>query len=288
MKWHDTQAIVSMVFASVGILLTLSVLWIVARYNDTPVIKASTRELLYFILAGLILSYCTTFVLIARPTTATCYLSRILPGISFSLIYGALVTKTNRIARILAGSKKKIMTRKPRFLSTTAQIIITCLLNAIEVSIIAAMLIVEPADAEPDYRQVKRVKLICNTTSRGVIVPLGFDAVLICLCTIYAIRTRNLPENFNEAKFIGFTMYTTCVVWIGFVSIYFGSDNKVTAMCIAMSLSAYVALVLLFLPKVYIILCKPEKNHRSAFTTSKDIRCHIGPGRQSSSKGTEQ
>jgi hypothetical protein len=52
---------------------------------------------------------------------------------------------------------------------------------------------------------------------------------------LYAIKTRNVPENFNEAKFIGFAMYTTCVIWIAFVPIYFGSDSKVR---ISPSLSA--------------------------------------------------
>ena len=34
-----------------------------------------------------------------------------------------------------------------------------------------------------------------------------------------------VPENFNEAKFIGFTMYTTCIIWLAFIPIYFGTGN---------------------------------------------------------------
>ena len=79
------------------------------KHNNTPVVKASTRELSYIILIGICISYITSFPLVAKPSLLTCYLTRILPGLSFSLIYGGLVTKTNRIARILAGSKKKIM-----------------------------------------------------------------------------------------------------------------------------------------------------------------------------------
>ena len=275
-EWSDTEALVGMALAVIGIIATLWISLVFMRHNNTAVVKASTRELTYFILLGIAISYGTTFPLVAKPSLLTCYLTRILPGFSFSLIYGALVTKTNRIARILAGSKKKIMTRKPRFMSASAQVVITCIIIGIECAIITVMLILEPADSNLTYPSKTRVKLTCNATTMGIIVPLGFDIFLIILCTLYAIKTRNLPENFNEAKFIGFTMYTTCVIWAAFVPIYFGSDNKVITMCLAITLSATVALVLLFFPKVYIIICKPEKNNRSAFTTSKDVRCHIG------------
>lgn len=96
------------------------------------------------------------------------------------------------------------------------------------------------------------------------------------MCTVYAFKTRNVPENFNEAKFIGFTMYTTLVIWIAFVVIYLSSDHKVTTLCLCISFSALFALFLLFFPRCYIILFKPEKNNRSYFTTIKNVRCHIG------------
>lgn len=96
------------------------------------------------------------------------------------------------------------------------------------------------------------------------------------MCTLYAFKTRNVPENFNEAKFIGFTMYTTLVIWIAFVVIYLSSDHKVTTLSLCISFSALFALFLLFFPRCYIILFKPEKNNRSYFTTIKNVRCHIG------------
>ena len=49
--------------------------------------------------------------------------------------------------------------------------------------------------------------------------------VLIVLCTIYAFKTRKIPENFNEAKHIGFAMYSTCIVWLAFIPIFFGTNN---------------------------------------------------------------
>lgn len=256
LRWTNIEAVIAACFAALGIcaMAFTSVVFII--FNNTPVVKSTTRELSYIILVGIFLCYAATFVIIQRPTQVTCYLLRIGPGVAFAMMYGALLTKTNRIARILAGSKKRILTKKPRFLTTTAQLVITALLVGLELSIITAMLIYEPPDIRYDYSRARRVLLLCNTTSLGILAPLGFDFFLICLCTLYAVKTRSLPQNFNEAKFIGFTMYTTCIIWLAFLTIYFGSDSQSITMCFSFSLSATVALILLFFPKLYIILFK--------------------------------
>ncbi|KAM9452643.1 metabotropic glutamate receptor 5-like [Salvelinus alpinus] len=196
--------------------------------------------------------------------------------------YSALVTKTNRIARILAGSKKKICTKKPRFMSACAQLIIASLLILLQLGIIVALFLMEPPQVIHDYPSIRQVNLICYTTNLGVVAPLGYNGLLIMSCTFYAFKTRNVPANFNEAKYIAFTMYTTCIIWLAFVPIYFGSNYKIITMCFSVSLSATVALCCMFAPKVYIILAKPERNVRSAFTTSTVVRMHVGDGKSSS------
>ena len=121
-----------------------------------------------------------------------------------------------------------------------------------------------------------KAQLECYDSLLTVLGPLGYNIFLVVLCTVYAIKTRNFPENFNEAKFIGFSMYTTCVIWAAFIPLYFGSGHKVITLCLSTSFSATVLLLFLFLPKVYIIVFKPENNQRSAFVTSKELRYHFG------------
>nr|CAD7438879.1 unnamed protein product [Timema bartmani] len=121
-QWSDSQAIVAIFFSCLGFMSTFSAGAVFIRHNNTPVVKSSTRELSYLILAGMTLSHAATFPILARPTWFTCLLSRLLPGLSFAMIYASLLTKTNRIARILAGSKKRFPTRKPRFMSAAAQV----------------------------------------------------------------------------------------------------------------------------------------------------------------------
>ncbi|KAF7206511.1 metabotropic glutamate receptor 5-like [Nothobranchius furzeri] len=284
-RWGDPEPIAAVVFACLGLLATLFVTSVFIKFWDTPVVKSSSRELCYIILAGICFGYLCTFSLIAKPHIIYCYLQRLGIGLSPAMSYSALVTKTNRIARILAGSKKKICTKKPRFMSACAQLVIAFLLILLQLGIIVALLIIEPPDVIHDYPSIREVHLICNLTTLGVVAPLGYNGLLILSCTFYAFKTRNVPANFNEAKYIAFTMYTTCIIWLAFVPIYFGSNYKIITMCFSVSLSATVALCCMFVPKVYIMLVKPEKNVRSAFTTSTVVRMHVGDAKKAAKTG---
>ncbi|XP_069002437.1 glutamate receptor, metabotropic 5a [Embiotoca jacksoni] len=284
-RWGDPEPIAAVVFACLGLLATLFVTSVFIKFWDTPVVKSSSRELCYIILAGICLGYVCTFSLIAKPHIVYCYLQRLGIGLSPAMSYSALVTKTNRIARILAGSKKKICTKKPRFMSACAQLVIAFLLILLQLGIIVALLIIEPPQVIYDYPSIREVHLICNLTTLGVVAPLGYNGLLILSCTFYAFKTRNVPANFNEAKYIAFTMYTTCIIWLAFVPIYFGSNYKIITMCFSVSLSATVALCCMFVPKVYIMLAKPEKNVRSAFTTSTVVRMHVGDAKKAAKSG---
>ncbi|KAK7132936.1 hypothetical protein R3I94_014981 [Phoxinus phoxinus] len=279
LEWSSVESIIAVVFSCLGILVTLFVTFIFFQYRDTPVVKSSSRELCYIILAGIFLGYICPFTLIARPTVFSCYLQRLLVGLSSSMCYSALVTKTNRIARILAGSKKKICTKKPRFMSAWAQLVIAFMLISLQLAVEVTLIVLEPPEPVKSYPSIREVFLICNTSNVGVVAPLGYNGLLIMSCTYYAFKTRNVPANFNEAKYIAFTMYTTCIIWLAFVPIYFGSNYKIITTSFSVSLSVTVALGCMFTPKMYIIISKPERNVRSAFTTSDVVRMHVGDGK---------
>lgn len=184
--WQSLEALIAIGIAVFGLILTLATAIVFIRHNDTPVVKSSTRELSYMILFAMLLSYLNTFFLVAKPTKIGCFVTRILPGFAFAMIYGALVTKTNRIARILAGSKKKIITRRPRFMSATSQVAITWIIVLLECLIIAFMLLREPADKMLDFPSDEKVVLVCNTTTMGIIGKNLF----LCVSTRLRVRAR--------------------------------------------------------------------------------------------------
>ncbi|XP_005796968.1 metabotropic glutamate receptor 2-like isoform X1 [Xiphophorus maculatus] len=263
-RWEDAWAIVPVTISCLGILCTLAVVGIFVKNNETPVVKASGRELSYILLMGVLMCYSMTFIYIAKPSTTVCTLRRLTLGTSFAVCYSALLTKTNRIARIFNNVRDGA--QRLRFISPGSQVAICCVLISCQLLVALTWLLVEfpgiRKEISPDRRNV--VTLKCNCKDSSMLVSLSYNCILIVLCTVYAFKTRKCPENFNEAKFIGFTMYTTCIIWLAFQPIFFvtASDYRVqtTTMCISVSLSGSVVLGCLFFPKVHIILFHPQKN----------------------------
>uniref|UniRef100_K7FZD7 Metabotropic glutamate receptor 2 n=1 Tax=Pelodiscus sinensis TaxID=13735 RepID=K7FZD7_PELSI len=270
-RWKDVWAIGPVTISCLGFLSTLFVFGVFVKHNDTPIVKASGRELCYILLTGVLLCYSMTFIFIAKPSTEVCTLRRLGLGTSFAVCYSALLTKTNRIARIFSGVKEGV--QRPRFISPTSQVVICMALISCQLVIVVIWLLVETPgtgkETEPDKRYI--VTLKCNNRDSSMLISLTYNVLLIILCTVYAFKTRKCPENFNEAKFIGFTMYTTCIIWLAFLPIFYvtSSDYRVqtTTMCISVSLSGTVVLGCLFTPKLHVILFQPQKNvtsHRVA------------------------
>ncbi|KAH8376012.1 hypothetical protein KR093_004800, partial [Drosophila rubida] len=264
MRWNSLFAIVPMVVALIGITMTIIVIVLFAKNHDTPLVRASGRELSYTLLFGILVCYCNTLALIAKPTIGSCVLQRFGIGVGFSIIYSALLTKTNRISRIFHSASKSA--QRLKYISPQSQVVITASLIAIQVLITMIWMIVEPPGTRFYYPDRTEVILKCKIQDMSFLFSQLYNMILITICTVYAIKTRKIPENFNESKFIGFTMYTTCIIWLAFVPIYFGTGNsyeiQITTLCISISLSASVALVCLYSPKVYILVFHPDKNVR--------------------------
>ena len=218
-------AIVPIVFALLGLLATLFVIVIFIRFNDTPVIKASGRELCYVLLVGIVCCYLMTFVLVAKPSKATCGLLRLGLGLSLSLCYAALFTKTNRISRIF-NRGVKAMVKRPSYTSPRSQLIICFCLVSVQVIAAITWLGMDFPDTKIVFPDRETALLRCRTTNVAIVLSLLYNMILILMCTVYALKTRKIPENFNEAKYIAFTMYSTCIVWLAFIPIFIGTNKN--------------------------------------------------------------
>uniref|UniRef100_A0A8C2E2G2 Glutamate receptor, metabotropic 8b n=1 Tax=Cyprinus carpio TaxID=7962 RepID=A0A8C2E2G2_CYPCA len=272
LEWHSPWAVAPIFIAILGILATTFVVVTFVRHNDTPIVRASGREMSYVLLTGIFLCYVTTFPMIAAPGLAVCSFRRIFLGLGMCFSYAALLTKTNRIHRIFEQGKRSVAA--PRFISPASQLVITFSLISVQLMGVFVWFVTDPPHTIVDYGEQRtqdpenaRGVLKCDISDLSLICSLGYSILLMVTCTVYAIKTRGVPETFNEAKPIGFTMYTTCIIWLAFIPIFFGTAQSAERMYIqtatltvSLSLSASVSLGMLYMPKVYIIILHPEQN----------------------------
>ena len=86
------------------------------------------------------------------------------------------------------------------------------------------------------------------------------------LCVFSSFKIRNIPENLGEAKRIAFSMYIFMFSLLVYHPIEFSVDGwYVTVVdCVTTVLTSYGFLCCIFLPKVYIIILRPELNNSGA------------------------
>uniref|UniRef100_A0A0A9YU67 Metabotropic glutamate receptor 8 n=1 Tax=Lygus hesperus TaxID=30085 RepID=A0A0A9YU67_LYGHE len=283
LKIESAWAISAMAISSLGILVTVFVISVFMRHSETPVVKAAGRELCYVLLTGILLCYLITFALVLRPSNFVCGLQRFGAGFCFTVVYAALLTKTNRISRIFNAGKRTA--KRPSFINPKSQLLISGALASVQVLINIVWMIVSPPKAIHYYPSREDNLLVCRSyVDASYMIAFGYPILLIVICTVYAILTRNIPEAFNESKHIVFTMYTTCVIWLAFVPLFFVTGNhmplRITSMSVAISLSASVTIGCLFSPKLYIILIRPERNVRQSMMPASRYSGTVKSGKE--------
>ena len=212
----------SILLSSIGLLMTIYTIIIFIRFSETPVIKASSRELSYFLLFGICLCHLCAWPLVFKPHIITCLFIRIGVGLSLTICLAALLTKTNRLARIF--NNKQRLTQ-PSCLSPRSQLGICASIVSVQlIGVLVWIFLSPPAvklKSELKHNQ-KRLILVCQTDNEYIACSLIYNMILVISCTLYAIKTRHIPENFNEAKHIGFAMYSICIIWLAFIPIFVG------------------------------------------------------------------
>ena len=225
MDWSSAYSIVPAYLAGIGVVVTIFVIVTFIRNIRTPIVMASGRELSFTLLSGFLICFAMTFVLLAKPSPIICAVQRFGLTFGFAVTYSSLLTKTNRISRIFDSAR--LSAKRPPCISPRSQVIIAFLLISFQVILNILWLIVEPPETHVTSTAERSELLVlkCRFSNEYFMLSLIYSIFLIGVCTLYAVKTRNIPENFNESKFIGFTMYTTCIIWLAFVPIYFSTSH---------------------------------------------------------------
>uniref|UniRef100_A0A3P8VXR5 G-protein coupled receptors family 3 profile domain-containing protein n=1 Tax=Cynoglossus semilaevis TaxID=244447 RepID=A0A3P8VXR5_CYNSE len=262
LTYNEPMGIVITVLSLLGASLCLITMVIFIKNNQTPVIKASNAQLSCFLLLSLVLCFLSPLTFIVTPTVWTCMLRHTAFGLTFAVCISCVLGKT--IVVVLAFKATTPGSKVARQFGPKQQRIIVCACTFIQVVIIILWLTLNPPYPDMVFQHsTKKILLECNTGSEAAFYAvLSYIGFLAVICLVLAFIARKLPDNFNEAKFITFSLLIFCAVWISFIPAYVSSPGKFTTAVetFAILSSAFGLFICIFAPKCYIILIKPERN----------------------------
>ena len=277
LDFTNPWSILIMITSVIGLILLFSMVIILGVNWNTPVIRASGRESMVIIVIGTAISFIVAFIYIAPPSLEICTLQRICLWLGFGLVFSSLTVKVIRIARIFVFQTSSYVNLK--CISTHYIILQTILLFMIQVVIILVSLLARfPAvvktlrlDAS-DRNHLPEIVITCTADHEvGLVISIVYETALVVTSAVLATLSFKSPSNFNEAKSICCAAFGLLIIWICFFPTYFALQNQQelqnAAIAGTVNLTAYVVLLCLFGPRMFIILYwkkKDSSGHQSS------------------------
>ncbi|XP_054868311.1 extracellular calcium-sensing receptor [Amphiprion ocellaris] len=270
LSFYETMGIILVALTVLGVVLTAIIFIVFHRFRSTPIVKANNSEISFLLLLSLKLCFLCSLVFIGQPSLWTCRLRQAAFGISFVLCLSCLLVKT--IVVLLAFRANSPGSRSLKLFGPSQQRTLILCTTAPQICLCAGWLLGAPPFPfrNPTY-QASTGKIIVECKEPwppGFYLVLGYIGLLAFICLLLAFLGRKLPDTFNEARLITFSMLIFWAVWISFIPAYVSSPGKfsVAVEIFAILASSFGLLLCIFLPKCYIILMRPERNVKKGIT----------------------
>ncbi|XP_078521622.1 vomeronasal type-2 receptor 26-like [Lissotriton helveticus] len=262
LSYQEPLGIVLTTISLLCSLLSLCIVMVFIKHNQTPIVKANNLLLSYMLLLALVLCFACPLMFIGQPRSLNCLLRQVTFGIAFALCVSCILAKT--VTVIMAFRATKPDSPLQKWFGFKVPYCITATCSLIQLLICICWLILSPPSQQLNFQySIKRILNECTEGSTWAFwLMLGYMSFLASVTLVVAFLARKLPDSFNEAKMITFSMLVFVSVWVSFVPAYLSTRGAlmVSVEIFAILASSFGLLSCIFFPKCYIILLRPDVN----------------------------
>ena len=271
------------------VLLTITIVGQVLAfvYRQEKVIRASSPKLVQLACIGCYLISAGNYIFVVRNWSdyhpnhsINCAFSRVvetLVPVGFTLLFGAILTRTWRIYRIF------VHYRKPgQFLSDFTLIAIVITLAAVDIVLVSIWSIVDPYKWTVDRRTIHKITLTqvreevhCYTDNylEWFVVVISFNAIIMALMLLVAVLTqRRIPkalQDFNTRQIIVTIYLLSIICGLGFTVFLFLNQKPIIVETLVLSFTLDLCILIcnltLFLPPIAQVMSYKRQQHLPLF-----------------------
>ena len=140
-------------------------------------------------------------------------------------------------------------------------------MNLTALSLLPLWIVLDPPRRKKIIRSDEYIFIVCNSFETNIglalfITVCSYTLIVALFCTYYAFKARGIPENFNETKYIGFSMYILLLSSIAYYPVAFAFDSWYVTLvsCSTALITSFGLLGCMFGPKLFILLFRPQQN----------------------------
>ncbi|KFO31812.1 taste receptor type 1 member 1 isoform X1 [Fukomys damarensis] len=271
LTWHEPISWVLLAVNTLLLLLLVGTAGLFAWHLDTPVVRSAGGRLCFLMLGSLAGGSCSLYGFFGEPTLPTCLLRQALFFLGFTIFLSCLTIRSFQLV-IIFKFATKVPTSYHAWVRNHGPGLFVTLSSMAQLLICLTWLVRWTPLPTREYRRFPQlVVLECTEAiSPGFLLAFTYNGLLSVSAFACSYLGKDLPENYNEAKCVTFSLLLNFVSWITFctmASIYQGPYLSVINVLAALTslsggFSGY------FLPKCYVILCRQDLNNTEHFQAS--------------------
>lgn len=254
--WGSSGGVTLTIISLTSFFFSLIVFCVIIKFRSSPVVSGWGSSVNFYLIWSISIGVLIPFVFIGYPTGVMCKLQVVTVATTLTLSLSLVMVKIRQIT-----CKKKNMISRWRVLSyAQKQTIYALFFVILQIMFCILWIVVNPPSVKVVYNQEKFI-LCSSQNASWYVLSFSYIIAISFFITLKSCKSRNRSFNFSEAKYVLYAMFCIYITWGVYIAIFIATSSgfhQITLLCLTSTATQMLLLCFLFLPKIFILLFRPE------------------------------